>query len=864
MLEPFKRQRIMRTLIKLVCIFAVTTGVLSCNQGEVTEEGNGHHDFNGSYAGRYLDHIAFPVGGLGAGMICIEGTGAVSHVSVSNQPDVFNEPAMFAAITVKGLKNGAKILEGPVPDYKIFGRPRTARGAPGATYGLPRFSDAEFIARFPFAKVTLRDDDIPLDIRIEAWSPFIPLDEDNSGLPCGAFEYTFTNTGASSIEALFSFNTVNFMKREGGSNMIRPYNNGFILSNMPADDQSHTRGDFAFFTADTATVVDHSWFRGSWWDPLTMAWKHVAEADARHVDPVEADAPGASLYVPLTLAPGESRTVRLMMSWYVPNTLLRTGEETKSPEIRGDDSEPCCPDRYHRPWYASKFSSIEEVAGYWSKKCDELRSQSSLFSDAFYNTTLPAEVVEAVAANLTILKSPTVLRQYDGRLWAWEGCNDQTGCCAGSCTHVWNYAQAIPHLFPSLERSLRETEFLVSQDERGHQTFRSALPIRPVGHNFHAAADGQLGGIMKVYREWRISGDNEWLKKMYPYLRQNIDYCISLWDPRGRGVLEEPHHNTYDVEFWGPDGMCTSFYLGALKAFTLMGEFLGEDVTRYLALLDKGTKTMEIELFDGEYFYQKITVDGLSTPSPVAVAEESIRLNYSDEARELLLKEGPKYQYGTGCISDGVIGMWMARVCGLDDQIVDDQKVKSHLTSVHKYNFKSDLSDHANPQRPTYAMKDEGGLLLCTWPKGGSLSLPFVYSNEVWTGIEYQVASHLMLMGETGKALDIVRACRNRYDGRVRNPFDEYECGHWYARAMSSYSLIQGLTGVRYDAVTKTLYIDSGLGNDFDSFFSCQSGWGNIGLDKGRPYIKMVKGSIDVARCIVAGSEVATGDIIMQ
>ncbi len=854
----------MRKLIRLTG-FCILMGMLpSCHTGNGTTGKGDGHIFNGPYTGSSLDQIAFPVGGLGAGMVCIEGTGTISHVSVFNQPDVFNEPAMFAAISVKGLRNGAKVLEGPVPDYKIFVRPRSARGAPGATYGLPRFSDAEFIPRFPFATVSLHDEDIPLDIRIEAWSPFIPLDADNSGLPCGAFEYTFMNTGKSPVDAVFSFNTVNFMKQAGGRNMIRPYENGFILSNKPAEDMQQTLGDFAIFTDDSTTVVDNCWFRGSWWDPLTMAWKHVTEADPKPVAPVETDAPGASLYVPVRLAPGESRTVRLMMAWYEPNTILRTGEEIKSPEVRCDDSESCCPNRYYRSWYASRFGSVEEVAGYWSGNYDKLRSESSLFSKAFYNTTLPGEVVEAVAANLTILKSPTVLRQYDGRLWAWEGCNDQSGCCSGSCTHVWNYAQAIPHLFPALERTLRETEFLVSQDSSGHQTFRSALPIRPVGHSFHAAADGQLGGIMKVFREWRISGDNEWLKKMYPYLKQNIDYCIGLWDPRGHGVLEEPHHNTYDVEFWGPDGMCTSFYLGALRAFTLIGDFLGEDVTRYRELLGKGIKAMETDLFNGEYFYQKITVDGLSTPSPLAVAENSIHTDYSEEAMELLLREGPKYQYGTGCISDGVIGMWMAKVCGMDDQIIDNEKVKSHLKSVFKYNFRSDLSDHANPQRPTYAMKNEGGLLLCSWPKGVALSLPFVYSDEVWTGVEYQVAAHLIFMGEKEKALDIVRACRRRYDGRVRNPFDEYECGHWYARAMSSYSLIQALTGVKYDAVTSTLFIDSRVGNDFDSFFSCQSGWGNIGLRKGIPYVNMLKGSIDVKRCLVAGKDIPVGGIIMK
>jgi hypothetical protein len=132
----------------------------------------------------------------------------------------------------------------------------------------------------------------------------------------------------------------------------------------------------------------------------------------------------------------------------------------------------------------------------------------------------------------------------------------------------------------------------------------------------------------------------------------------------------------------------------------------------------------------------------------------------------------------------------MAEVCGVGE-ILDPAKVKSHLLSVHRYNFRTSLHDHANPQRPTYALNEEGGLLLCTWPHGDRPSLPFVYSEEVCTGIEYQVASHLAMIGEREKCQEIVRAARKRYDGRVRNPYNEYECGHWYARAMSSYALLQ-------------------------------------------------------------------------
>lgn len=445
------------------------------------------------------------------------------------------------------------------------------------------------------------------------------------------------------------------------------------------------------------------------------------------------------------------------------------------------------------------------------------------------------------------------MRQYDGRLWSYEGCGDTWGCCHGSCTHVWNYAQAIPHLFPALERTLRHTEFCESQNADGHQTFRANLPIRPPKHEFHAAADGQLGGIMKVYREWRISGDNAWLEKMYPLTKTSMDYCINTWDPRKKGLLEEPHHNTYDIEFWGPDGMCTSFYLGALTAIMEMARFLKKkkDLAVYKKIYDSGRKLLETDLYDGEYFFQKIQVTGLDAPSPLEAAQKTMVGKYSEEARELLEKEGPKYQYGTGCLSDGVLGAWIARVCGLNDPF-DRIKIESHLMAVYRNNLKHDLSDHANPQRPAYAFGDEGGLLLCSWPKGGKLSLPFVYSDEVWTGIEYQVASHLMLLGKVEEGLDIVRTCRDRYDGRRRNPFNEYECGHWYARALASYGMLQGLTGVKFDAVDKTLYIDSKVG-DFISFLSTETGFGTVHLKNGKASLQVVHGNIPVERVVVSG-----------
>ncbi|HPK54169.1 MAG TPA: GH116 family glycosyl-hydrolase, partial [Smithellaceae bacterium] len=509
--------------------------------------------YNGVYTGTYNNRIAFPIGGLGTGMYCLEGTGFISHMSVRHAPDIFFEPGMFAAIHVKDCANGAKILEGPVAQWRKFGAPLSALGGPRhANYGLPRFQQSSFEARFPFGKVTLTDSDIPLSVNITGWNPFIPGDADNSSLPVGILEYTFENKSEKPLEAVFSFHSRNFMRKGDGKNSIKAMPNGFILSQEGTENAPYQQGDFAAYT-DQEASVDHCWFRGGWYDGLTMVWNTIAAGGSIQNAPVDKDAPGASLYVPLSLQAGQKKTVKIFTAWYVSYSHLRIGNDPIDTQDNNVPQERLNQELdykgNYRPWYSSKFKNVRAVADYLTRHYDELRAQSELFTRTFYNTTLPAEVVEAVAANLTILKSPTVLRTHDGRLWNWEGCRDTHGSCPGSCTHVWNYAQAIAHLFPALERTLRQTEFEENQNKAGHQSFRASLPIRPVVHDFYAAADGQLGGIMKVYRDWRISGDGAFVKDMYPKVKASLDYCTATWDPRHAGLIEEPHHNTYDIEF---------------------------------------------------------------------------------------------------------------------------------------------------------------------------------------------------------------------------------------------------------------------------------------------------------------------------
>jgi uncharacterized protein (DUF608 family) len=821
--------------------------------------------FNGPYQGDYLERVAFPLGGIGAGMVCLEGSGCLSHVSLRHQPEIFKEPMAFAAVSVKGSNAVARVLEGPVPGYKVLltrgGEWNSSgNGAGGTCYGLPRFRDTSFTARFPFATLEMTDPAVPLRVALTGWSPFTPPAADDSSLPVAALEYELRNTSDRVLEAVFSFHCENFLAldRTPGA-AVGPIAGGFMLSQAGTEEEPWQQATFCVTCDDPQTSVDCAWFRGGWYDPLTMVWKAVSAGEVLNRGPHEKGGPGkgASLYVPFRLAAGEAKTVRLLLAWYVPTSNIRNGARAAAPSEPGQAEKPapccadgeCCPAQpepeHYVPWYARRFAGQEEVLDYWRENYDRLRSASAAFRDCFYDTTLPPEVVEAVAANLAILKSPTCLRQHDGGFWGWEGCRDTDGCCAGSCTHVWNYAQALPHLFPSLERSMREATMLKCQDDRGHQTFRTPLPIGQATHGFHAAADGQLGHVMRVYREWRVGGDTAWMVNLWPRTRQSLDYCIEAWDPKHEGTLREPHHNTYDIEFWGPDGMCTTMYLGALEAAVRMAAVAGDDASLYKQLAEKSRKFLLGELFDGEYFIQKIQLEGLRATDPTSM--KGINMNYSPEAVELLRKEGPKYQYGSGCLSDGVLGAWIARMCGLGD-IHDPGKVRSHLMAVYRHNFYRDLSAHANPQRPTYALNDEGGLLLCSWPKGGQLSLPFVYSDEVWTGIEYQVASHLMLSGRVAEGLDIVRACRDRYDGRVRNPFSEIECGHFYARAMASYGLLEGLSGARYDAVEKVLYLRPSLEGDFRAFLSTATGFGTVGVRNGKPFLDVKSGAIDVQR----------------
>ncbi|NLG27028.1 MAG: hypothetical protein GX557_03905, partial [Chloroflexi bacterium] len=437
--------------------------------------------------------------------------------------------------------------------------------------------------------------------------------------------------------------------------------------------------------------------------------------------------------------------------------------------------------------------------------------------------TLPPYVLDALSSQASILHSPTVIRLPDGTFYGFEGCTCDSGCCEGSCTHVWNYAQTTAFLFPALERSLRDVDYTFNLGADGKMCFRLQLPPGSGKWDFHAAADGQLGGILKVYRDWKLCGDDAWLRNLWPRVKKALAYAWIQWDTDQDGVIDGVQHNTYDIEFKGPNPMIGGFYLGALRAAEEMARHLDDpDAALYRRLFESGRTKYEELTYNGEYYVQ----------------------NYDPQAAD-------KYQFGAGCLADQMIGQWVAHIVDLG-YVFEPGHVRSALQAVFAHNWRSDLWEHANAQR-IYALNDEQGLLLCTWPNGGRPAFPFPYSDEVWCGIEYQVASHLIYEGFVDEGLSIVKGVRDRHDGFRRNPWNEYECGSHYARSMSSWAVLTALSGYRFDAVHKAYGFSPRIWmQDWRSYWSTDSGWGSyaqaIEADKGEASLSVAYGKLEIAQ----------------
>ena len=436
---------------------------------------------------------------------------------------------------------------------------------------------------------------------------------------------------------------------------------------------------------------------------------------------------------------------------------------------------------------------------YFFKNERELCHFSSLFSKSLYSTTLDPDVIESLVSSIIVLRSNTCFRISDGHFFGWEGCFEHAGSCAGTCTHVWNYAQTMAFLFPDLERSARRTEFLEETDSTGNMAFRAKRLLDGKKWDMLPATDGQLGSILRVYREWKFSGDDDFLREIWDKVVLALEYSIEIWDRDKDGVLEAQQHNTYDIEFYGINSLTNSIFYAALEAASKMAEYMKDvqKAKKWHELFLHGHDKMDVLLWNESYYEQLLSED----------------------------IDTYKYQYGTGCLSDQLLGQELAHLYGIG-YILPEEHVKKAVYAIYKNNYCRSLQKHESVQR-TYAYPEEGGLVLCSWPKGGRPKQPFVYSDEVWSGIEYQVATHLIYEGYTEEAMEIVHTIRKRQDGIRRSPYNENECGNHYARSMAAWGLLIALSGFKFDLCEDKVEFHPKTNTErFSCFYSTGKEWG--------------------------------------
>ncbi len=538
-----------------------------------------------------------------------------------------------------------------------------------------------------------------------------------------------------------------------------------------------------------------------------------APSDSPWTDPTPAGRTiNAALRVDRTVGPGQAAEAVFVIAWHFPNQ--HYPHNHWRPE--GGRTQPV------GVMYANWYADAGAVARAVVTGLQRLRAGTMAYRDALFDTTLPQYLVDAVAANASIPRSPTCFWTRDGTFYGYEGCSPGGGgCCPMNCNHVWNYAQTVAHLWPALERDMRVTELDYHQTDDGAIHHRVSVPRDRARPN-HPAADGQCGAVLKAYREHLRSADRRFLDDHWEKIRRAMDYAIRTWDTDGDGVMEQPQFNTYDREIFGQNTFVSSLYLAALRAAENMARLCRDDgaAARYRDLFEKGRRKIAETLFNGEYYIQ---------------AADRIEQGY-----------------GTGCWSDQVVGAWWARVLGLGD-ILPPEQVRSALAAIFRHNWLWSMEGFEGTQRfREFADGQDKGLLCGTWPRGGRPEDPILYRDECWTGVEYQVAAHKLYEGQIEEALAVVRGVRQRYDGTRRSPWNEIECGDYYVRAMSSWSLLTAAQGFRYDGPAGEIGFDPRLSpDDHRSLFTAARGWGRF-VQRRRDRrqecrVEMIAGRLDLA-----------------
>lgn len=728
-----------------------------------------------------LRNIGMPVGGFFAGTVYVGGDGRLWVWDVFNVPGEGTHPRL---VEYKGVdivnRAGGNYIEPAQPyDQPDIGFGLALDEGGFHPFRLGGFSDIEFQGQYPIAQISYADAAVPLKVKLEAFSPFIPLSVDDSSLPLTVQKFTLHNPTDKTVSGQvlgWIENPVGAqLKEEEGVRKNRIVNTeGFTGiecgASAPAAEQRHIGTMLLAFLQGGGFATAHGDERGT-----VSAGATVAEGNLRACL-------RGQVAIPFSIEPGETKEITGCVAWHFANLRL-----LHMPKVTGH-------------YYAQRFMSALAVVEYFAKEESRLVEATFRWRDTWYDSTLPYWFLNRTMANTSTLATSTCYRLDDGRFWCWEG----VGACEGTCTHVWHYAQAVARLFPELERNLRErTDFDSGFDpETGMVGIRGECYMRP-------AADGQAAIILRAYREHLLSSDDGFLQCNYQRIRQAMQYLMGMDAEDGvlNGMIEGRQHNTLDADWYGKIPAIASLYLCALTAMARMAKRMNDDefATECERLFALGRPLYE-GLFNGEYFIQEIN----------PAHAEAIGT-------------------GAGCYIDQVIGVWWANQLGLP-ALFDEEKVHSALQSLWRYNYVPNIGafrEHFTEGR-WYAMEEDAGLLMCTWPKGGfnpawKNNWQFMYFNECMSGFEWQVAGHFLAEGMITEGIGLSHAIHQRYRAKRRNPYNEIECSDHYARAMASYGAFLAATGYEYDGPEGVLGFAPAWGVEkFKTAFTTAEGWGTF------------------------------------
>jgi len=567
-----------------------------------------------TFRGRELRMISFPLGGVATGSLGLGGRGQLHNWEIFNRPNKgFHPPYGFPSIWAQSGNQApvARVLESRIlPPYEG----QDGLGSSNAP-GLSRLESAAFTGEYPLAHIDFEDRSLPVKVELDAFSPFIPHDPEDSGLPVAILHYKVTNPGPLPAKVGIAFsidNPVNAGDKDYKDGKPDPkrrneFRNeaglaGLVMSNPGLAAEDPMAGEFVLAaTLNSGVEVSHwaGWPSGRWWTSPLLFWDQFSKTGDLGPSPASHNSVGV-LCLQRMIPPGQTVSFRFLVGWRFPN---------RTPDWCGWTAPPGEGKTVIGNHYAVRFKGAWDAVAYTAAHLESLEARTRMFSAALRESTLPAAVKEAASANLSTLATTTCFRTADGEFHGFEGSDDTRGCCAGNCTHVWNYETVTPFLFPSFARSLRRSAFGYSMDEAGAMHFRQLLPDGKARSGF-AAADGQMGQIVHAWLDWKISGDEALLRSTWPRAKKALEFAWvpGGWDSERNGVMAGVQHNTYDVEFYGPNPMCGIYYLAALRAGEEMARAVGDlpSAQAYRTLFESGRKWIDAHLFNGEFYVQKV------------------------------------------------------------------------------------------------------------------------------------------------------------------------------------------------------------------------------------------------------------------